>query len=246
MSTINLLPDNYIKRRFRRRANIVCLGLFVIVMVGVVAAEVVSRRSSRHTEQINRRVQEEYEEAARLIEQMKQLQNEKQKLHAKALATASLMERVPRSTLLGVVTNALPKYASLTKFELETKELKHSSSSPRGRSRRTVSKRSKFAEVSQQRVPQRTPTVVTMRVTGLAATDVQVAGFIAKMNRNPLIKAADLVYSQQKVVDKEKPPLREFQVSIELKQGADAMDLRGEAGEAAAAEAQPPVPAAGV
>ena len=52
---------------------------------------------------------------------MQELEAVKRAMCKKAETTACLVERVPRSTLLGIVTNALPKGASLTKFILKTK-----------------------------------------------------------------------------------------------------------------------------
>jgi len=38
MNAVNLLPEDYLKRRAERRANITFLELFVIVMAGVLCA----------------------------------------------------------------------------------------------------------------------------------------------------------------------------------------------------------------
>ena len=60
MSTINLIPEDYIRRRVRHRANMLCLALFAVVMTSVVAAAVVSYQSSRHTQQICDQVNTSY------------------------------------------------------------------------------------------------------------------------------------------------------------------------------------------
>ena len=224
MSTINLLPDDYIKRRLSRRANVLCTGLFCVVMVGIVAAAVVLRQAVRNTEEVDRRIQKEYEDAARLIQQMQQLEREKQKLCEKSLATAPLMERIPRSTLLAVVTNSLPPGASLTSFELETKK---QASASRGDSSEKAKSQSKFAKVSNQRMVDTAPSIVTIRITGLASTDVEVAKFIANMARSPLMKSVDLVYSQEQLLAKGQAPIRQFQVKGELEQNADASQVVG-------------------
>ncbi len=224
MSTINLLPKDYIEGRLRHRANVLCLAMFIVVMVGVIGAAIVSQRSSRHAEEVDERVRKEYEGAARLIQQMQQLELEKQKLQQKAMAAASLIERVPRSTLLAIVTNSLPKHASLLRFEISTK--KRESRKTQNRNSRGA-RGSKFASVSANRSTGTSPTVVTLKITGLANTDVEVARFIAKMARNPLIKSVDLVYSQETSPDKDKAPVREFQVKAELEPNTDAINLAG-------------------
>jgi len=66
-----------------------------------------------------------------------------------------------------------------------------------------------------------------MEVTGLAGTDVEVAGLIATLARSPLIQGVDLVYSEEKVINQ--TPVRAFQVRVELKADGDAVDLHREA-----------------
>jgi len=226
MSTINLLPEDYIEGRRRRRMNLLCLALFAVVVTGVLGATIVSRQSAGYTEEIDMRVQSEYEDAARLIQQMQQLQDEKERLHQKALATTPLIERVPRSTLLAVVAGSLPPHASLVRFDLETKK-QQSESSGQSNTAANNKKTSKFAKVSSGRSAKSLPVVVTLKITGLASTDVDVARFIANMARNPLLKSVDLVYSQQKALEKDKPLVREFQVKAELEQAADAIQVTG-------------------
>jgi len=227
MSTINLLPEDYIERRLRRRANTLCLVLFAVVMIGVVAAGMVSAQSARRTEEVDRRVRKEYEDAARLIQQMQQLDSERLTLNSKALATAPLIERIPRSTLLAIVTKSLPQYASLTDFSLETQRQQPASQWD-GRDAAEGKKGSKFAQVSAERMAKSQSLVVTLKITGLANTDVEVARFFANMARNPLMKSVDLVYTQEKKLQKDQSPIREFQVRAELRQDTDAIEIVGE------------------
>ena len=89
-------------------------------------------------------------------------------------------------------------------------------------------KSSKFAEAKarQQQSPQRAPTVVTIKITGLAGTDVEVAKVIANLACNPLTHSVDLVYSQEKLI--EKVPVRQFQVRLKLRPGADVIEAGSE------------------
>jgi len=220
MSIINLLPDDYIKRRAQQRANVLCLTLFLVVMTGVGGAALVSERSFHHTRQVAQRVNEAYAEATKLIDQLKQLEGQRQKMLHKAELTASLLERVPRSTLLAVVTNALPRYASLTRLKLIPRQIvtrvdpKPASASEAG---------TQFEKMQQQRAQTQTVTIVGIEVEGLAGTDVEVGRFIANLVRNPLLTGVDLVYSQEKAIGDYH--VREFQVKMELKPNVDVMEL---------------------
>jgi len=224
MSTINLLPKDYLQSRTRRRSTILCLLLFALVMGGVAAATFVSQRSGRYTLKVRNRVNASYARAAELIAQMQELQAKKLAMCRKAETTACLIERVPRSTLLGIVTNALPKGASLTKFSLNTKIVRpaETDASRAAKKKRKLPKKSTKFGAAKDAGPQAPPTVVEMEVTGLAHNDLQVARFMAELIRNPLLTSVDLVVSQEKVVDK--VPVREFEVKLKLRPGVDALD----------------------
>ncbi|MGC9454407.1 MAG: PilN domain-containing protein [Phycisphaerae bacterium] len=220
MSTINLLPRDYIKRRLQRRADVLLLMLFGIVMLGVISAAILTERSWRHTVAVAERVDQSYVEAARLIEQLQQLDMEKQNMLTKAEQTASLMEKVPRSYLLAAVSNALPSSASLTGFHLTVDKVEQSAGPPAGAG---SAPGSKFQSVASQRFPGEIVTRVNIEVTGLAETDVDVARFLTNMSANPLVSSADLVYSEERIVDDD-TVMRGFRVDIALKPGADAIE----------------------
>jgi Tfp pilus assembly protein PilN len=63
---------------------------------------------------------------------------------------------------------------------------------------------------------------LVVNIKGKAATDVQVARFIACMARHPLTDSVDLSYSKQSS-DKSQVS-REFQLTVQLKPNADALD----------------------
>ena len=122
MSTINLIPDDYLQKRLQKRANYLCVALFSVVMVGVATAALVSDRAYRNTQKVLDRVNANYAEAAKQLEQMRTLEASKRQMMGKAIATGILLERIPRSFLLATLTKALPGNASLLKVELKPGE----------------------------------------------------------------------------------------------------------------------------
>ena len=220
MSMVNLLPEDYVARRAQKRANVFCTVLFAVVMGGVVAAAVVSERQYRNTRLVSERVNQAYAEAADLIKQLRQLENTRQKLLAKAKLTAGLLERVPRSYLLATVTEALPEGASLTRFELKTRRQVTVRRAPAAKTRYQVAA-AKRAAKAKGKVKATGGMSVGITVVGLAGTDVQVAKFIAAMARCPLMETVDLVYSQQK--KQGSALVREFRVDVQLKPDADVL-----------------------
>jgi len=223
MSLINLLPEEHVQRRRNRRANMLCLVLFGVVMASTIAAICVSEHSSRHTRAVRDRVEASYAEATKLIAQLQSLEVKKTALLRRAEQTSALLERVPRSYLLGVVTNALPEGASLKELELQRKRIV--SKGPPATTKFDQHRAAASAKMSREEL--------TMTITGLAGTDVQVARFIANLARNRLASSVDLVYSVEELIDK-KTPVREFQIDVVLRADLDVIDIR----QAAASETQ--------
>jgi hypothetical protein len=241
MSTINLLPDDYLRKRAQRRANMLCFVLFVVVMGGIMGAAYVLERSSQQREEVRERVNADYRNAARMIEKMHQLQNQKASMIRKAEDTARLTERVPRSYLLGLVTQCLPKDVSLTLFDLKTIEFKE----PKLAVRSVKQKRSKkFDRVADQRSSKAPELAVEITIGGRAATDVEVARFLHALDKHPIVERADLVFSVEP--KKSGCRLREFEVLVRLRRHVDVLDTLGEAGgEATAAQPSGPSRAPG-
>jgi Tfp pilus assembly protein PilN len=225
MSIVNLLPDDYLLKRLQARANYICIGLFAVVMIGVAAASLVSDRSNRNTKTVLDRVNSDYVEAARQLEEMRKLEATKRQMVAKAGATGALVERVPRSYLLAMLTQALPADTSLLKVELKPGKVLAVTASPKG---------SKFDAVKKKTEPTAAPQPagppVVLEVSGLAATDVDVATFITNLKVSPVLASVDLNYSQDKLLDagdKDSPKLhvREFKVLLEVRPDVDVIDL---------------------
>ena len=238
MSTINLLPEDYLQGRAQRRANMLCVILFGVVMAGIGGAALVSAENTRNTRQVRDQVDASYAKAADLLMQMQELQAQKRTMIRKAKATADLLERVPRSYVLAVLAEALPENASLVHFALEPKR-KPSAAAPAP----AGDKSSKFAKAKAQQQQQTDPQelVVAVEVVGLAATDVEVATFITNLLRNPMLTSVELSYSQEKVLravqkGQEDLRVREFKVTMELRPGVDVIDLAAEAGPEPAAK----------
>ena len=234
MSTINLLPDDYLKRRGQRRSNIVCMALFAVVLAGVIGANAVTSQSERHTLQIRDRVNDEYAQATKLIQHMQSLGTKRAVMVQKGQVTASLVERMPRSTVLGTVVTACPEGVSLTEVSLLCKAKKSNSSPSSSRGRRRGSKK---LSTSSRKAGGAGAVEVGMTIAGLAKTDTQVAKFIANLAASrPLIKDVNLVFSQEKLVvrantnktdvDKDaKVLVREFEVKLQLAPEADALEM---------------------
>jgi Tfp pilus assembly protein PilN len=162
---------------------------------------------------------------------MRRLQEQKSLLLAKAEQASALQERVPRSYVLGALTNACPPRASLLTVQLLTKAA-------------DAERLGKFGAVAAQRTGKVPPLFVDVLVSGQAQTDVEVAKFITNLARNPLLANVDLVYSEERVAAN-KNLFREFQVKMEIRPGVDVLDVIGPAADTARAESPAATPRAG-
>ena len=218
MSTINLLPVDYIQRRWQRRPNMICMILFTIVMGSVGGAALVAERSSRNTREVCERINAAYADAAKLIDKVHRLETQKREMLQKAKLSAGLMERLPRSYVLAMLTNALPEGASLVSLDLDVKASRPAGDAPKAR-------KTKHSAVAKARKgqPASVPDVaVEVTVKGRASTDVQVARFIASLAKHPLMEMVDLSYSKES--SGKANTQRDFELRLRLKPNADALD----------------------
>lgn len=211
---INFLPEDYLERRLARRTNIICLTLFGVVMVGLVAAFFVSGRQEAEVRALHAEVSASYEEAARRLEQLEQLQDQKEQMLHKAQVTSVLVERVPRSLVLAELTNHMPMALSLTAFDLETRVLR---TPPGIRTSLQAARDEQQAEASTRvEVPE---TEVTLVLEGVAPTDSEVSAFLAALVEHAMFEEVELQYSEPRDVGEQR--VRTFEMEAKLAQGLD-------------------------
>lgn len=215
MSTINLLPADYLQRRRQHRGNLICAVLFGVVIVTLCGAAFVSERSTRNTRKVCDRMNVAYADAAKLIDEVHQLEKQKSTMLDKAKRSASLMEKMPRSYMLAMLTNSLPDGASLRSVRM-TVRVVAGPAPPKPKN--------KAAALRAAAAPPKPPKLaVVMAISGKASTDVQVARFIARLAAHPLTDVVDLLYVREGRARQGKPA-REFELTIMLKPDADVLD----------------------
>jgi len=215
MSTINLLPADYLQRRRQHRGNLICAVLFGVVIVTICGAAFVSERSTSRTREVCDRMNVAYADAARLIDEVHQLEKQKSTMLDKAKRSAALMEKMPRSYLLAMLTNSLPQGASLKSVRMTVQI----AAEPE-----LAKPKNKAAAMRARSAPPKAPKLtVVLAVTGKATTDVHVARFIARLAAHPLTDVVDLSYSRESR-NREEKGAREFQLTILLRPDADVLD----------------------
>ncbi|MFW6336937.1 MAG: PilN domain-containing protein [Phycisphaeraceae bacterium] len=217
----SFLPEDYLARKVARRTNIICVTLFIVVMTGVISAFYVTDQQRREVEQLHDTVDAQFEEAARRLDQLSELQTRKKEMLQKARITGALVERTPRSILLSELINHMPASMTLLDFELATRTLNPA------RHPRTAIDRAKLGRKQQEKeengeieVP---PTEMTIDLTGVANSDVDVAQFMTSMRAHPLYSEVSLVFSEQSEL--EEMEIRKFRIQMSVNQEFDVMTL---------------------
>ncbi len=212
---LSFLPEDYLERRARRRTNAICAILFIVVMVAISAAFKITERSARDVEAQYDAKLREYTDAARQIEQADKMKDKQRKMANQAEIASSLLEKVPRSFILAELTNSLPAGTSLLDLVLNSQARQTQNLTPlQGRTAVERRKANEEAAKKSQELVQIQQYDVHLKITGIAATDVQVAQFISKLNTSRLLRDVNLVISDQ--FEKDKEILRKFVIEAKL------------------------------
>lgn len=224
---LSFLPDDYMERKAQRRTNVICAVLFIIVMVAIGSAFSLTERSIKQLEKEHARVNSEYAAEAKKIEQAQKMQEKQRKMTRQAELTASLLEKVPRGNILAEITNALPKGVSLIDLVLDSR--RHVTTDPaassQGKNLYEIKKAALEAKTNSAAAASLNPAAqprvydVTVKVTGIAPNDVQVAQFITRLNSSKFLSDINLIVSDEYKVQEE--TLRKFQIEMTIKPGAE-------------------------
>jgi Tfp pilus assembly protein PilN len=216
MATINFVPDDYVQQRRASRANVMYLMLLMAVLgaIGVTFGFIKMRQQTVRAElaQLNQRMAQ----AQQQIAQLEELKIKSKTMMKTMVMTAELLEPVPRSVILASLTNNLPSGVSLLEFSLEEKEIQ----AVKPPSAKTAGGSQYQQNAAAKTVPgaDSGPHIETnLDIKGLAPSDIQVAGFIARLSGSILFGDVSLVESKEVEIDKIK--FREFRLKAALKPG---------------------------
>ena len=213
MATINFVPDDYVQQRRASRANVLYLMLLMAMLgaIGITFGFIKMRQRTVQAElaQLN----EQMSQAQQQIAQLEELKVKSKEMMKTMVMTAELLEPVPRSIILASLTNNLPSGVSLLDFELqekETKVVKPAAKKTAGGSQY----QKKTAAATQPAVPDKI-VETSLQIKGIAPSDIQVAGFIARLSGSILFDKVSLVESKE--IDVENVKYREFRLKAMIK-----------------------------
>jgi Tfp pilus assembly protein PilN len=196
-----------------RRANLMCLVLFSVVMAALVGSFVtikIRQQACRAEESLVNAKMTRMQESIRKFEE---LQTKRKEMMKTALTTAELLEPVPRSVVLASLTNNLPAGVSLSKVNLTQKE--PSKQATAAKTRYQAAQEQQAAVEADPRAALERQLETHLDIEGMAPSDLQVAAYIERLSNSILLHDVDLVEIKEKVVDE--TSFREFKLTAMLR-----------------------------
>ena len=213
MVNINFVPDDYIQKRETMRTNLMYMVLFSVVLAALGGAFMVLKFRQRSINVQAQIINGKMAQAREEIVKLEDLQNKRKEMMEAALATAELIEPVPRTILLADLTNALPGGVSLRKIKLVEQQI--ASVKTKGGSSYDKAKAAAENKKTDGKLPEVQLTKTNLEIEGIAPSDIQVAGYIASLNSSTLLDNVTLVFSSE--LGKDESTYREFRLTATLK-----------------------------
>jgi len=212
MLNINFVPDDYIQSSESRRANLMYLVLFGVVMAVLGGSFLTIRVRQRSLNSKEKFVDAKIARVQESIKQFEELQVKQREMMKTALTTAELLEPVPRSVLLASLTNNLPPAVSLLKLKLVQKEPKntgHVTTNSRYRSARSEGEAA-LTKVSPEKLLE-----TQIDIEGMAPSDLQVAAYIERLSSSSLLDSVALIESKERKI--KDATFRQFKLTAVLR-----------------------------
>ena len=200
MSSINFVPDDYIQSSESRRANLMCLVLFSVVMVALGGSSVAIRIRQRACGAQESLVNAKMAQMEESIRKFEDLQTRRKEMMRTALTTAELLEPVPRSVLLASLTNNLPPGVSLVRLDMIQKEASKSAASQPAKTKYEAAQAKGGLELDA-RISSEKLLETRMEIEGIAPSDLQVAAYIEHLGNSLLLDNVALVESKEKKIE---------------------------------------------
>ena len=209
----SFLPEDYLDRKIARRTNLICVGLFTVMIGAIAAAFYVQSRQDTGTRAELIEVNTTFTQEAEKLRLIKELQDRQQQMIDKAKVVQQLVERVPRSIILAEMINNMPPSLSLLDFELETKATpapRNLTALDRAQSQLQNKKDKEAGKV------QIVPRQVFINIEGVAENENQITEFMGNLTHHALFKSVGLEFIKTDQI--EKTDLFRFGITMELNQ----------------------------
>jgi Tfp pilus assembly protein PilN len=228
----SFLPEDFVVETRERRTGVLAAVLFPVMVIAVFAAFLVTNQQWNDVRAAQAAIDTETERVAREIAEMKNLERIRTHMDAKAELARGLLEPVPRSVLLAVLTNTMPSRVSLTSFELRTEVVKppKSDASATGKAGARAGAKAgagstKGAKSGEAGQPIATPTPpaplrrTNLIIVGVAPSLLEVGRWMTALEKVPIFASVRLELMEEKVIDGR--GMSEFRMGIRIDPESD-------------------------
>lgn len=205
MLNINFVPDDYLENKESHRTNLLYSVLFLIVMTALAGVFFVVKARNEKLAAQERAIDKELSTKSKTLEKVKELEQQSNKLLDKAFTVSELIEPVPRSVLLAVLTNKLPDGASLLKVNINQYKEKTI----------PVSAANNESGGKNQKQSEKTVEFTEIQLNGKAVSDLQVARYLQELKSSRILADVRLVESVEYRSEDEK--FRSFRLKMNVK-----------------------------
>jgi hypothetical protein len=206
---LSFLPDDYVARRARARANRLCGSLLLVTILSVAGAFTFAQNTLKALKAEHVSVNEQYRRESERLKRLDTLQKQQAELARRARLAEALIEKTPRTEVLASVKKEMPAGMSLVEVIMNSRV-------------RPITKTPEEILAEKQSRATKTPGVVTevkpklydvtMKVVGMAYTDMQVADYINSLAASPYFDEVNLLVSREVVFESQ--TVRRFEVEM--------------------------------
>lgn len=207
---LSFLPDDYVARRARSRANRLCGSLLLVTMFGVAGAFVYAQDRLDAIRQQYATVNAQYQREADRLKRLDELQKQQTELARRAKLAEALIEKAPRTEVLASLARSMPAETTLSEVVLNSRIKLVAKTPEQILAEKQARGAKKNAAVENEVKPKLYDT--TLRMVGMAYTDLQVAEYINNLSRSPYFEDVNLLVSRE--VSYQDQPMRRFEVEM--------------------------------
>lgn len=240
----SFLPEAYVRTRTERRANLLGLSLFGVVMLCVVGAFFVTNHRWISVREQRDVIDELYQQQAARIEELKKLEEQRREMIDKAAVTTSIVEMVPRSVLLAVLSRPMPERMTLLELEVSSEKIalvKDSAAKAEQAARgvrsiqvaTSVPGAAPAPGAEEEKAPIEPERFRhSIRLEGVAPTNEEIAEYIDRLEEGGMFESLELAFIKESKIDG--VGLRKFEIAAQVDELYDARDYFARLGEAGA------------
>ncbi|MBN1436292.1 MAG: PilN domain-containing protein [Sedimentisphaerales bacterium] len=224
MNHSNFLPEDYVQKKSQRRVNAIFFALFVLVAAAVAVGVIMTERRQSRVDLLKAEQDAEVAAVQQSLTTLEEIQSRRSQILDKARLSATLIDPIPQSLILALITNRLPDDVVLSIYKMDTREIARTAAPVAAPDdRRSRRNRNQQNDEEAQAPPLPPESITTLELQGLAENDLLVADFVKNLDNSTLLDQVSLHFSRED----EQPDgtvLRSFRITARVNSQRDNID----------------------